>query len=145
MVIKFTPEGRVDMVFGSKQEASDEDTAPVKKAMSSKPPDDGFFRQVTDVAWDAADPTYISDGYINSRIGKVDKDGNWLTSWGEPGDKPGQLNTLPEGLRIKRACDHTAYSGSSNPSTKMRSITVIEPHMPEHSCDIASKDAWASQ
>ena len=35
----------------------------------------------------------ISDGYINSRIAKVDKNGNWLKSWGEPGDKPGQFNT----------------------------------------------------
>src|SRR6185437_13217690 len=30
MVIKFDPEGRVLMVFGRKQEASDEDTAPLK-------------------------------------------------------------------------------------------------------------------
>jgi hypothetical protein len=30
MVIKFTPEGRVAMVFGRKQEASDEDTGPLK-------------------------------------------------------------------------------------------------------------------
>jgi hypothetical protein len=93
MVIKFDPEGRVQMVFGRKQEASDEDTAPVKKVTPPKPADDGFFRQVTDVAWDAADNTFISDGYINSRVAKVDKDGNWLTSWGEFGDKPGQFNT----------------------------------------------------
>jgi hypothetical protein len=45
------------------------------------------------VAWDAAGNTYISDGYINSRIAKVDKDGNWLKSWGEPGNKPGQFDT----------------------------------------------------
>ena len=30
MVIKFTWQGRVDMAFGRKQEASDEDTAPLK-------------------------------------------------------------------------------------------------------------------
>jgi DNA-binding beta-propeller fold protein YncE len=54
---------------------------------------DGLFRQVTDMAWDAAGNTYISDGYVNSRVAKVDKDGNWLKSWGEPGDKPGQFNT----------------------------------------------------
>ena len=35
----------------------------------------------------------ISDGYINSRVAKIDKDGNWLKSWGEPGDGPGQFNT----------------------------------------------------
>ena len=41
----------------------------------------------------SAGNTYISDGYINSRIAKTDKNGKWLKSWGEPGNKPGQLNT----------------------------------------------------
>ena len=91
MVIKFNPEGRVVMVFGRKQEASDEDTAPLKHVSPPLPPVDGQFRQVTDVAWDAAGNTYISDGYINSRIAKVDKDGNWIKSWGEPGSGPGQF------------------------------------------------------
>ena len=93
MVIKFTPEGRVAMVFGRKQEASDEDTAPLKHPNPPLPAEDGRFRQVTDVAWDAADNTYISDGYINSRVAKVDKDGNWLKSWGERGTGPGQFHT----------------------------------------------------
>lgn len=93
MVIKFDPEGRVAMVFGRKQEASDEGTGPLKKVRPPLPPQDGFFRQVTDMAWDAAGNTYISDGYINSRVAKVDKDGNWLKSWGEPGSGPGQFNT----------------------------------------------------
>jgi DNA-binding beta-propeller fold protein YncE len=93
MVIKFNPEGRVVMVFGRKQEASDDGTGPLKKPSPPLPPIDGMFRQVTDVAWDAAGNAYISDGYVNSRIAKVDKDGNWLKSWGEPGDKPGQFNT----------------------------------------------------
>jgi outer membrane protein assembly factor BamB len=52
-----------------------------------------MFRQVTDVTWDSAGNTYISDGYINSRIAKVDKEGNWLASWGEPGSQPGQFST----------------------------------------------------
>jgi sugar lactone lactonase YvrE len=30
---------------------------------------------------------------VNSRIAKVDKNGNWLKSWGERGDKPGEFNT----------------------------------------------------
>jgi hypothetical protein len=93
MVIKFNPEGRVVMVFGRKQEASDAGTGPLKRPDPPLPPVDGMFRQVTDVAWDAAGNGYISDGYINSRIAKVDKDGVWLKSWGEPGDKPGQFNT----------------------------------------------------
>jgi len=93
MVIKFTPEGRVDMVFGRKQEASDEETGPLKHPNPPLPAEDGRFRQVTDVAWDAADNAYISDGYINSRVAKVDKDGNWLKSWGERGTGPGQFHT----------------------------------------------------
>jgi hypothetical protein len=93
MVIKFNSEGRVVMVFGRKQEASDDGTGPLKKPIPPLPPVDGMFRQVTDIAWDAAGNAYISDGYVNARVAKVDKDGNWLKSWGEPGDKPGQFNT----------------------------------------------------
>ena len=93
MVIKFDPEGRVVMVFGRKQEASDEDTAPLKHPKPPLPAEDGRFRQVTDVAWDKEGNTFISDGYINSRVAKVDKDGNWLKSWGDRGKEPGQFNT----------------------------------------------------
>jgi NHL repeat len=93
MVIKFNAAGRVVMVFGRKQEASDEGTGPLKHVRPPLPPVDGMFRQVTDVAWDAAGNTYISDGYINSRVAKVDKNGDWIKSWGEPGTGPGQFNT----------------------------------------------------
>lgn len=93
MVVKFDPEGRVLMVFGRKQEASDEDTAPLKHPKPPLPSEDGRFRQVTDVAWDSVGNTFISDGYINSRVAKVDKNGNWLKSWGDRGTGPGQFNT----------------------------------------------------
>ena len=94
MVIKFSPEGRVVMVFGRKQEASDEGTGPLKHPNPPLPAEPGRSRsQVTDVAFDSADNAYISDGYINSRVAKVDKDGNWLKSWGERGNGPGQFNT----------------------------------------------------
>lgn len=93
MVIKFDPEGRVAMLFGRKQEASDEHTGPLAHPKPPLPPVDGMFRQVTDVAWDAQGNAYISDGYINSRVAKVNKDGNWLMSWGEPGAGPGEFNT----------------------------------------------------
>jgi len=99
MVIKFNPEGRVVMVFGRKQEASDEGTEPLKHPKPPLPPVDGMFRQVTDMAWDSAGNTYISDGYVNSRIAKADKDGVWLKSWGEPGDKPGQFN-IPHSIAV---------------------------------------------
>jgi len=93
MVIKFTPEGRVAMVFGRKQEPSDEETGPLKHPNPPLPAEPGRFRQVTDTAFDAADNTFISDGYINSRVAKVDKDGNWIKSWGDRGNGPGQFAT----------------------------------------------------
>jgi DNA-binding beta-propeller fold protein YncE len=93
MVVKFTPDGRVAMVFGRKQEASDAGTGPLKHPNPPLPAEAGRFRQVTDIAWDKAGNGYISDGYINSRIAKVDKNGKWLMSWGGPGDGPGQFNT----------------------------------------------------
>src|SRR5215467_8136226 len=92
MVVKFNPAGRVLMVFGRKQEASDE-VAPYKRGAPPPKHEDGRFRQPTDVTWDPAGNTYISDGYVNSRVAKVDKNGNWLKSWGERGDKPGEFNT----------------------------------------------------
>src|ERR1700712_4133701 len=78
MVVKFTPEGRVLMILGRKQEASDEDTGPLKHPKPPLPAEDGRFRQVTDVTWDPAGNIFVSDGYVNSRVAKIDKNGNWL-------------------------------------------------------------------
>jgi hypothetical protein len=99
MVIEFSPAGRVMMVFGRKQEASDEGTGPLKHPNPPLAAVDGMFRQVTDMAWDAAGNTYISDGYINSRVAKYDKDGNWVKSWGTPGNGPGQFN-VPHNIAV---------------------------------------------
>jgi DNA-binding beta-propeller fold protein YncE len=112
MVIKFNPQGRVVMVFGRKQEASDEGTGPLKHPKPPLPPEDGMFRQVTDMAWDKAGNTYISDGYINSRIAKVDKNGNWLQSWGEPGNQPGEFN-VPHNIALD-AEDHIYVADRGN-------------------------------
>jgi hypothetical protein len=93
MVIKFNPEGRVVMVFGRKKEASDEGTEPWKHVTPPRPAVNGQFRQPTDVTWDTAGNIFISDGYINSRVAKFDKNGDWVKQWGEPGSEPGQFNT----------------------------------------------------
>jgi 6-bladed beta-propeller protein len=94
MVVRFDPQGRVTRVFGRKPEASDESAHPLEHPKPPLPPIDGFFRQVTDMTWDSLDNVYISDGYINSRVAKYDKDGTWIGSWGEPGSGPGQFNTV---------------------------------------------------
>src|SRR4051794_31763463 len=93
MIARINPEGHVTMVFGRKKEASDK-AEPWERVTPPRPPVNGQFRQPTDVAWDADGNIYISDGYINSRIAKFTKDGDWVASIGEPGrTKMGELNT----------------------------------------------------
>jgi DNA-binding beta-propeller fold protein YncE len=92
MIIKFNPEGRVAMVFGRKKEASDE-AVPWTRVNPPRPAVDGQFRQPTDVTWDPQGYIFISDGYINSRVAKYDRNGRWVKQWGDRGTKPGEFNT----------------------------------------------------
>src|SRR5579871_1766531 len=133
MVIKFNPQGRVLMVFGRKQEASDEGTEPLKHPKPPLPPVDGMFRQVTDMAWNAADDTFISDGHINSRVAKYDKNGRWIKSFGEPGSGPGQLNTPHSIATDKDGNVYVANRGNSRievfdgDGKYLRQIKISEP------------------
>src|SRR6185295_874374 len=90
MVIKFNPEGRVVMVLGRRPE-------PVAGAFDSTqpaaPPEKYRFGRPTDVTWDAQGNIFISDGYVNSRVVKYDKNGRFLKSVGTRGAEPSQLNT----------------------------------------------------
>ena len=145
MVIKFNPQGRVVMVFGRKQEASDEGTEPLRHPKPPLPPVDGMFRQVTDMAWDKAGNTYISDGYINSRIAKADKNGNWLQSWGEPGNEPGEFNT-PHNIAVD-AQDNIYVADRGNRRIQvfngegkfLRQITIDVPFDPKARPAIGNK------
>jgi NHL repeat len=93
-IIRFNPAGRVTMVIGRKQEASDAETKPWAHVNPPLPAENGRFRQPTDVTWDPAGDIFISDGYINSRVAKLNKEGDWLKSWGEPGKGEGQFSTV---------------------------------------------------
>src|SRR5688572_12275253 len=68
MVIKFTPAGRVIEVYGRRKESSDEEAKPWEPVNPPLAHIDGLFRQPTDVAWDSQGNTYVSDGYVNSRV-----------------------------------------------------------------------------
>jgi 6-bladed beta-propeller len=94
MIVKFNPAGRVVWVFGRRKESADTESKPWEHVTPPLPPIDGVFRQPTDVAWDSQGNIYISDGYINSRVAKYSKDGDWVKSWGEPGTGPGQFRTV---------------------------------------------------
>jgi len=101
MVMKFNPQGLVTMVLGRKAEAIDylerffengeKDTNryPVGTANS--------FNRPTDVTWDLQDNIFVSDGYGNSRVAKLTKDGDWVKALGTRGAGPNQFNT-PHGI-----------------------------------------------
>jgi len=94
MIVRFNPEGHVTMVFGRKKEASDKEAEPWERNRNPPlPPINGQFRQPTDVAWNQNGDIFISDGYVNARVAKIDKNGDWAKSFGTPGSGPGQLNT----------------------------------------------------
>ena len=101
-VTKLSPEGRVLMVFGRKGEASSTGSLAPPRPESPPTHRDGYFAQPTDVAWDAAGTTYISDGYVNSRVAKIDKNGDWVMSWGSRGTGAGELNT-PHSIAVDGA------------------------------------------
>src|SRR6478735_5520338 len=107
MVVRFNPQGRVVWVFGRKQEAAD-GAEPLGHPDPPLPPVDGNFRQPTDVAWDSQGNTYITDGYINSRVAKYDRNGDWVKSWGSKGTGPGQFR-LPHSIAIDR--NNNVYVG----------------------------------
>jgi sugar lactone lactonase YvrE len=98
MVVRFNPQGRVVWVFGRRQEAAD-GAEPLGHPDPPLSPADGLFRQPTDIAWDSQGNIYITDGYINSRVAKFDKNGDWAKSWGSKGTAPGQFN-LPHSIAI---------------------------------------------
>ena len=91
MVIKFNPAGQVTLVLGRRDEAVE---APPAASNAPPVPRWGAFNRPADVAWDLAGNTFIADGYGNSRVVKVDRNGKWLTTWGSRGSESGQFNIL---------------------------------------------------
>jgi sugar lactone lactonase YvrE len=102
MLVKFNPSGRVMWVFGRRKESAEAEAKPWEHVNPPLAAQDGLFRQPTDVAWDSNGNIYITDGYINSRVAKYDKNGDWVKSWGSKGTAPGQFN-LPHAIAIDRA------------------------------------------
>lgn len=56
--------------------------------------DDKHFGRPTDIAWLPDGTFFISDGYINTRVVKFDKNGKYLMAWGKPGKGPGEFNLV---------------------------------------------------
>jgi DNA-binding beta-propeller fold protein YncE len=120
MIVRINPTGHVTMVFGRKKEASDK-AEPWERVNPPRPPVPGQFRQPTDVAFDTEGNIYISDGYINSRVAKFTKDGDWVASLGEPGG--GKLGNLNTPHTIANDAKGNIYVGDRG----NRRIQVIDP------------------
>jgi hypothetical protein len=98
-VVKFDPEGYVVMNLGRREEGyhglvelpSQEEA----RAFG------GYFNGPTDVAWDPEGNIYVSDGYVNSRMAKFDRHGNFLMDWGSYGNEIGQF-LLPHAMVVDR-------------------------------------------
>lgn len=77
MIFKFTAAGRLLMVLGRSPGTND-----------SKE----YFNEPTGIAFAPAGDLYISDGYVNSRVIKFNKNGEYLTHWGRRGTGDGEFN-----------------------------------------------------
>ena len=79
-IFKFSADGkRLLMVLGEK----------------GKPGNDAYhFNRPTDVAFLPNGDFYVSDGYVNTRVAKYDKDGKFLLQWGTPGKGPGEFDLV---------------------------------------------------
>lgn len=104
IVAKFTPEGKLLMMLGTKGQPSD--TGYIRtfdyweslgRIQRGAPP----FNRPTGVAVTPSGEIYIADGYGNARIHKFTPDGKLLFSWGEPGGAPGQFR-LPHSIWLDK-------------------------------------------
>lgn len=74
--------------------------------------DEKHFGRPTDIAWLPDGTFFVSDGYINTRVVKFDKNGKFLMTWGTKGKGPGQFD-LPHSIDID-AQRHVYVADRSN-------------------------------
>lgn len=103
MIVKFDPNSVVKMTLGRKPEAIDylERYLERGEKVTERYPVGtmGTFDRETDIAWDSKDDMFVSDGYGNSRVVKIAKDGVWQKAVGTHGSGDNQFST-PHGISV---------------------------------------------
>ncbi len=136
MVMKFDPNGQIQLLLGRKSESERIPAPPAGRgqganAAAGAPGAEGppggrggrggapgagqqsdVFQRPTDVAWDASGNIYVADGYGNARVAKFDKHGKFIKSWGSRGTENGQFSTV-RGIAID-AQDNVYVADSGN-------------------------------
>lgn len=84
VVQKHTPEGKVLLTLGTKDEAGR---------------DRSHLNKPTDMAITPAGDIFVSDGYGNARVVHFDRTGKYVKEWGELGSKPGQFS-IPHAIAL---------------------------------------------
>src|SRR6202790_4523460 len=101
MIVEFDPNANVKMTLGRKPEAIDYMERYIERGekVAERYPVGvmGTFNRETDIAWDTQDDSFVSDGYGNSRVVKISKDGTWIKAVGTHGSGPNQFST-PHGI-----------------------------------------------
>lgn len=99
MVIEFDPTGRVVKTLSRKPESVtiEPRTAPGRGGRGPVLGDN--FNRPTGVAFDAAGNIFVSDGYTNARVVKMDPSGTYVKSWGTKGAGEGQFD-MPNSIAV---------------------------------------------
>lgn len=84
LVFRFNKKGQITLVLGKINVAGE----------WFKSHNIPLFNRPADVAFDSDGNIYVADGYVNSRVVKFDKDGNFIKSWGIKGSGNGEFNLV---------------------------------------------------
>jgi DNA-binding beta-propeller fold protein YncE len=90
VVIKYNQAGRVLMVLGNRQ------------GTAGKNDSKDAFNEPTNIAFEPGGNFFVSDGYVNQRVIKFNKDGEYLAHWGDKGTADGQFNLVHDVVRDSR-------------------------------------------
>jgi len=81
-IFEFSPAGRLKMFFGNAGKSAGDNTTQYA------------FNRPTGVSFAANGDIYVSDGYVNSRVVKYNRNGDFLTQWGKKGTGDGEFNLV---------------------------------------------------